>query len=102
MHSNTLGQLGITEQFKFLSWLKQTSFFRDDFLRTLLNLGFDADEARTWAFSEAVNKADVVKLFQDYGQHEPELFERFIENALQQYLDIAARSRTSPSMRPGG
>lgn len=74
--------------FEFLAWLRLTAFFRDNLYADLVRLGADESDAFFWARSDAVKQADIVKLYQDYGRSDPELFERFIKDRWDCYKRI--------------
>jgi hypothetical protein len=73
------------KDFDFLAWISRAMFFRDDLLGQLRGLGISDDVAAMFAYSDAVRKGNVVTLYQDYGQHEPEAFELFIQDCWAKY-----------------
>ena len=81
--------------FEFLAWVSRAMFFRDDLLRQLKGLGISDDIARLFAYSDAVRTGNVVTLYQDCGQHEPESFKLFIQDCWAQYQVACAAAPKS-------
>jgi hypothetical protein len=79
------------DHMEFLSWVGRALFFPGDLITQLKSLGVSEEDARVFAYSDAVRCGNVLNLFEDYGRAEAELFKLFLADCWTQWIATSAK-----------